>query len=160
MLHATAMLVYAQEDDATEDNDTKELEEVVVMADDVSRINKSAFNVVAISTDGMRNSTKSLSDALAKIPGLNVQGTGTTRMAIFKGDTREFRYVTGLPAPDDIASFSRTPYTENGCCYTTVVTTGGAMPTIYRIDPKTATATAGLTVEADEIGAIGRLKSY
>lgn len=76
MLHATAMPVYAQEDDATEDNDTKELEEVVVMADDVSRINKSAFNVVAISSDGMMNSTKSLSDALAKIPGLKLRETG------------------------------------------------------------------------------------
>ncbi|MGN0213825.1 MAG: DUF4374 domain-containing protein [Muribaculaceae bacterium] len=91
--------------------------------------------------------------------GLNVQGTGTTRMAIFKGESREFKYVTGLPDPDNISSFSKAPYTENGNCYTTVVTTDGAKPTIYKIDPATATATAGLTVEADEIGAIGKLTS-
>lgn len=92
--------------------------------------------------------------------GLNIQGSGTTRMAIFKGEDREFRYVTGLPDPDLIASFSKTPYNENGVCYTTVVTTAdGAKPTVYKIDPITATATAGLTVEADEIGAVGLLKS-
>ena len=90
--------------------------------------------------------------------GLNVQGKGTTKMAIFKGDNKEFTYVTGLPDPDVISSFSKAPYNENGCCYTTVVTTDGAKPTIYKIDPKTATATAGLTVEADEIGALGRLE--
>lgn len=90
--------------------------------------------------------------------GLNVQGKGTTKMAIFKGDSKEFTYVTGLPDPDVISSFSKAPYNENGCCYTTVVTTDGAKPTIYKIDPKTATATAGLTVEADEIGALGRLE--
>ncbi|MGN0231433.1 MAG: DUF4374 domain-containing protein [Muribaculaceae bacterium] len=89
--------------------------------------------------------------------GLNVQGTGTTMMAIYKGDSREFKYVSGLPDPDVVASFSKTPYTENGYCYTTVVTTDGAKPTIYKIDPVSATATAGLAVEADEIGAIGKL---
>ena len=56
-----------------------------------------------------------------------------------------------------ISSFSKSPYTENGLCYVTVVTTDGALPTIYAIDPVTATATAGLTVEADEIGAVGKL---
>ncbi len=92
--------------------------------------------------------------------GLNVQGSGTTRLAIFKGNSREFKYVTGLPDADNIASFSKSPYTEDGYCYTTVVTTDGAKPSVYRIDPVTATATAGLAVEADEIGAIGKLKSY
>lgn len=91
--------------------------------------------------------------------GLNVQGKGTTRMAIFKGDSKEFTYVNGLPDPDVISSFSKSPYNENGFCYTTVVTTDGAKPTIYKIDPKTATATAGLTVEADEIGALGLLRA-
>ncbi|MGN0069925.1 MAG: DUF4374 domain-containing protein [Prevotella sp.] len=91
--------------------------------------------------------------------GLNIQGKGTTRMAIYKGGSREFRYVTGLPDPDVVASFSKAPYSEGGVCYTTVVTTDGARPTIYRIDPKTASAAAGLQVEADEIGALGLLKS-
>lgn len=89
--------------------------------------------------------------------GLNVQGKGTTRMALYDGESRRFRYVTGLPDADVISSFSKSPYTENGLCYVTVVTTDGALPTIYAIDPVTATATAGLTVEADEIGAVGKL---
>lgn len=89
--------------------------------------------------------------------GLNVQGKGTTRLALFDGESRQFRYVTGLPDADQISSFSKTPYVEDGLCYVTVVTTDGALPTIYAIDPATATATPGLTVEADEIGAVGRL---
>lgn len=68
-------------------------------------------------------------------------------------------HQAGLPDPDVISSFSKSPYNENGVCYTTVVTTDGAKPTIYKIDPETATATAGLTVEADEIGALGLLKA-
>lgn len=91
--------------------------------------------------------------------GLNIQGKGTTRMAIYKGDSRQFTYVTGLPDADVVASFSKSPYCENGYCYTTVVTTDGKQPTVYRIDPTTATAIPGLTVEADEIGALGKLVS-
>ena len=89
--------------------------------------------------------------------GLNVLGNGTTRLALFDGESRQFRYVTGLPDADLISSFSKMPYVEDGLCYVTVVTTDGALPTVYAIDPATATATPGLTVEADEIGAVGRL---
>lgn len=92
--------------------------------------------------------------------GLNVQGTGTTRMAVFRGSTREFRYVTGLPDPDIISSFSKSPYNEGGKSYFTVVTSDGSSPAVYSVDPVTAKAEKGLEVEADEIGAIGLLKSY
>ncbi|MGN0230979.1 MAG: hypothetical protein ACI4A8_02075, partial [Muribaculaceae bacterium] len=59
--------VHAQNDNT---NDAKEepeltLEEVVVTANAVERVKKTAYNVVAISTDKMRNSTKTLSDVLA-----------------------------------------------------------------------------------------------
>ncbi len=91
--------------------------------------------------------------------GLNIRGTGVTRLAIYKGEDRKFTYVTGLPDPDVISSFSKEPYNENGMCYTTVVTTDGESPTIYKIDPKTATATAGLKVTSDEIVGVGRLRS-
>ena len=91
--------------------------------------------------------------------GLNVQGKGTTRLAVYKAEERTFRYVTGLPDPSVISSFGKTPYNENGLCYTTVVTTDGARPTVYCINPETAVATPGLTVEADETGAIGLLRS-
>ena len=91
--------------------------------------------------------------------GINVQGTGTTRLALYWGESRTFRYVEGLPDPDVVSSFSKMPYVEDGLCHITVTTTDGALPTVYTIDPATATATPGLTVEADEIGAVGKLTS-
>lgn len=93
--------------------------------------------------------------------GLNIQGKGATRMAIYKGEDKTFKYVEGLPDPDVISSFStKNPYSENGLCYISVETTDGAKPRIYSIDPTTATATPGLNVEVDEINAIGKLTSH
>lgn len=92
--------------------------------------------------------------------GINTQGTGTTEMAVFKGEDRSFRYVSGLPDPDVISSFPcKNPYSENGHCYVSVVTTDGQSPRIYNIDAATATAVPGLTTILDEAGAIGKLKS-
>lgn len=89
--------------------------------------------------------------------GLNGKGTGTTKLAIYKGEDQTFNYVTGLPESDIIASFSRNPYCEDGSAYMGVVTTDGTQPTVYRIDPATATATKGLTVNSESISAIGKL---
>ena len=49
-----------------------ELDEVVVVSNGVSRLKRSAFNAVAVDTKEMKNSTKSLSDALAKAPGMKL----------------------------------------------------------------------------------------
>ena len=91
--------------------------------------------------------------------GLDSRGTGTTRMAIYKGEDKTFTYVTGLPDPDVISSFGSTPYCENGLAYVGVVQTGeNSVPVVYVIDPKTAVATEGVSVEASSgISAIGRL---
>lgn len=92
--------------------------------------------------------------------GVNAQGTGATRMAIFKGEDRTFRYVTGLPDERIVASFpDKNIYSENGVCYISVVTTDGELPKVYRIDPVTATATAGISLGLDEASGIGRLSS-
>lgn len=91
--------------------------------------------------------------------GITARGEGTTRLAIYKGEDRTFNYVTGLPDPEHVSSFSKEPYKENGVCYTAVVTDDGAKPTIYKIDPKTATATPGLQVQANSVVGIGMLKS-
>ena len=53
-----------------------ELEEVVILSNGVSRLKRSAFNAVALDTKELQNSTKSLSEALAKAPGLKVRETG------------------------------------------------------------------------------------
>lgn len=85
-------------------------------------------------------------------------GGGTNAIAVFKGSTKEFRYVTeGLPAQDNITSFGNAPYAEDGCIYVPVVTNDGAQPAIYKIDPATAKATKGLVVTSDSISSVGRL---
>ncbi len=92
------------------------------------------------------------------VNGINIQGTGTTKMAVFKGEDRTFRYVTGLPDDNLISSFPvKNIYSENGVCYISVVTTDGSSPRVYKIDPVTAEATPGLSVGVDEPGAIGKL---
>lgn len=53
-----------------------ELDEVVVVSNGVSRLKRSAFNAVAVDTKDMKNSTKSLSDALAKAPGMKLRESG------------------------------------------------------------------------------------
>lgn len=99
--------------------------------------------------------------------GINSRGTGATRMAVFNatggaGGNGELTYVTGLPAPDDIASFASTPYCEGDAVYVGVVPvssgeSGVLENAIYKIDPTTATATKGLVVKATGISAIGKL---
>ena len=84
--------------------------------------------------------------------------TPASRLAIFKGETGKLTYVTGLPDPDKIKGFANTPYVENGTTYIAVTTTDGVSPAVYSINPQTATATKGLTVQATEIAAIGKLK--
>lgn len=86
--------------------------------------------------------------------GLHVMGTGATELAVFKGDARTLKVVSGLP--EGLASIGNNPYKENGYIYLPVTTTTGA-PALYRIDPGTATATKGLTIEAETINAVGKL---
>lgn len=52
------------------------LDEVVVVGSGVTRVNRSAFNAVAVDARIMQNSTKNLSDALAKTPGLKLRESG------------------------------------------------------------------------------------
>ena len=53
-----------------------QLDEVVVMATGVGRVKRSPFNAVAVDTREMFNTTKNLSDALAKAPGLKLRESG------------------------------------------------------------------------------------
>lgn len=90
--------------------------------------------------------------------GLNAKGEGTTRMAVYKGEEQTFRYVEGLPDPNLISAFGSTPYSQDGMAYVAVSVTDDK-PAIYKIDPKTATATKGLTINAESVSAIGLLKT-
>lgn len=82
----------------------------------------------------------------------------TRRLAIFKAGDKSFKWVEkGLPAKDIISSLGSSPYFENGLAYMPVVTTDGTQPTVYIIDPTTASAKKGITVTASAISAIGKL---
>ncbi len=56
--------------------ETQELDEVAVVSTGVGRLKQSAFNAVAVDTREMQNSTKSLSDALTKAPGMKLRESG------------------------------------------------------------------------------------
>ena len=53
-----------------------ELDEVVVVSNGVSRLKRSAFNAVAVDTRELQNSTKNLSEALQKLPGMKLRESG------------------------------------------------------------------------------------
>ena len=78
------------------------------------------------------------------------------QLAIFKAGDKKLTYVTGLPETNLISGFGNAPYTENGNVYLTVTTTEG-YPAIYKINPSSATATKGVTIEATQISGVGRL---
>lgn len=132
----------------------QELGEAVVSASGVGRVNQSAYNAVAVSTEGLKNSTKNLSDALAKVSGLKLReagGVGSDLTLSLDGFTGKHVkvFIDGVPQEGVGEAF--------GLNNITVVTTDGELPTVYAIDPATARATPGLTVEADEIGAVEKL---
>ncbi len=52
------------------------MDEVVVVSTGVSRVKRSAFNAVAVDAKELHNTTKNLSDALAKTPGMKLRESG------------------------------------------------------------------------------------
>lgn len=78
------------------------------------------------------------------------------RLAIFDAEAATLTPVTGLPSADTISGFGNAPYAEGGKCYIAVTVTDG-YPAVYSIDTTSGVATKGLTVEATQIGGIGRL---
>jgi hypothetical protein len=79
-----------------------------------------------------------------------------SRLAIFDVESASLTYVEGLPSAERISGFGTAPYSEDGKCYIAVTLTDDH-PAIYAIDAATAVATKGLTVEATQIGGIGRM---
>lgn len=56
--------------------ETQQLDEVTVVSTGVSRLKRSAFNAVAVDTKELQNTTKNLSDALTKAPGMKLRESG------------------------------------------------------------------------------------
>ena len=81
--------------------------------------------------------------------------TPASQYAVVKMEDKTFKWVTeGLPAKDEITA-TGLPFADNGKIYFPV-TTASAQPTVYVIDPATATAKAGLVVEAEGIASLSR----
>ncbi|WP_294629037.1 TonB-dependent receptor [uncultured Bacteroides sp.] len=62
--------------DVTIAPEVKELAEVVVTTSGVGRVNKSAFNAVAVDAKKLHNSTQTLAGALTKVPGVKLRESG------------------------------------------------------------------------------------
>lgn len=88
---------------------------------------------------------------------LTETGFAAKELAVYKGGDKTLTYVKGIPSADLISGFGNSPYTEEGLAYMPVTTTDSSQPAVYRIDPKTATATKGLTVESEQISGVGKL---
>ena len=91
--------------------------------------------------------------------GLQSKGEYTTELAVFKGEDRTLKPVTGLPSEDVLSAYGNIPYNENGYIYIPVSTADGSTPALYKIDPRTATATKGLTIIAESVSTVGKLTS-
>lgn len=86
---------------------------------------------------------------------LNVS-SAATQYAVVRMGTKDFKWVTtGFPAKGSITA-TGWPFAHNGKMYFPV-TTDSARPTVYVIDPATATAKAGLVIEAEGVSALARL---
>ncbi len=55
---------------------TRSIDEVTVMSSGVGRIKRSAFNAVAVDATLLANTTKSISDAISKAPGIKLRESG------------------------------------------------------------------------------------
>ena len=86
------------------------LKEVVVVAGGVGRVKQSAFNTVAVDTRVLQNTTKNLSDALAKAPGIKLResgGVGSDLSLMMDGVSgkRIKVFIDGVPQEGVGASF-------------------------------------------------------
>lgn len=88
---------------------------------------------------------------------LTETGFTASELAVFNGETKTLTYVTGMPDASVISGFGKMPYTEDGIAYITITTTDGNQPAVYGIDPTTATASKGLTVDSEQISGVGKL---
>ena len=91
----------------------------------------------------------------------NMAGTSAPRneLAVFNGSNRTLTVLTdGMPAASTVSSFG-VPYSDNGYAYMPVTLNDGSSPAIYKIDPKTCSATRGATLAADGVSALGKLSA-
>ena len=90
--------------------ETQQLDEVTVVSTGVSRLKRSAFNAVAVDTKELQNTTKNLSDALAKAPGMKLResgGVGSDMQLMLEGFSGKHVkvFIDGVPQEGVGSSF-------------------------------------------------------
>lgn len=85
----------------------------------------------------------------------NLRSLSATHLAVFDAANKKLTYVSGLPS--DVSSIGKTVYSRNGSVYIPVNSESGT-PAIYRINPATAQAVKGLTVDATEVTGFGYME--
>lgn len=88
-----------------------QLDEVQVVSSGVNRVKRSAYTAVAVDTKDLQNSTKNLSDALAKTPGLKLResgGVGSDMNVMLDGFSGKHVkvFIDGVPQEGVGSSFS------------------------------------------------------
>lgn len=88
----------------------EELDEVIVVSNGVNRVKHSAFNAVAMDMNGMKNTTKSLSEALQKLPGIKLResgGVGSDMQIMLDGFSGKHVkiFIDGVPQEGTGAAF-------------------------------------------------------
>lgn len=92
-------------------NPASRLEEVTVVGSQISKVRNSAFNATAVNTQELENTTKTLSEALAKAPGMKIRESGGvgSDMAVtmdgFSGKHVKV-FIDGVPQEGVGSSFS------------------------------------------------------
>lgn len=86
------------------------LDEVVVVSTGVSRVKRSAFNAVAVDAKELQNTTKNLSEALAKAPGMKLResgGVGSDMQLMLDGFSGKHVkvFIDGVPQEGTGSSF-------------------------------------------------------
>ncbi len=90
---------------------SEQLGEVLVVASNVSRLNRSAYNAIAIDAKALQNSTSSLSEALAQAPGMKIResgGVGSDMQLMMDGfNGKHIKiFIDGVPQEGVGSSFS------------------------------------------------------
>lgn len=86
---------------------------------------------------------------------LTQTGYQATELAIFNAERKTLTYVKNLPS--DITSIANNTLVKDGKVYVAIHTASG-YPAIWSIDPASASASKGVTVEATTISGFGFLK--
>lgn len=81
--------------------------------------------------------------------------TSATRYGVLNVASSGLAWVSGIPSVDVITA-TGLPFADDGKAYLPI-TTDSDVPTLYVIDPASATAIAGLKVDANGVGAVGKL---